>query len=160
MWQRRLHFAHLIDNLLADAAWVRIWRALRDAAGDMAAVAEILHVEPGSLRGFKDRATEAAISFNEKFHDIPPPLRTRNKKGILSAFAAEHRIPGRLELAGAAVRGGPPFLGLVLHVALPRLRSDREHQEQRDEEREDAQRLGKGDADEQRRRLLAGGGRS
>ena len=29
--------------------------------------------------------------FNEKFHDIPPPLRTRNKKGILAAFAAEHR---------------------------------------------------------------------
>ena len=33
MWQRRLHWAHLIDNLLADPAWVRIWRALRDAAG-------------------------------------------------------------------------------------------------------------------------------
>jgi hypothetical protein len=91
MWQRRLHWAHLIDNLLADPAWVRIWRALRDAAGDMAAVAEILHVEPGSLRGFKDRATDAAILFNEKFHDIPPPVRTRNKKGILAAFAAEHR---------------------------------------------------------------------
>ena len=91
MWQRRLHWAHLIDNLLADPAWVLVWRALRDAAGDMSAVAEILQVEPGSLRSFKDRATEAAIMFNDKFHDIPPPLRTRNKKGILAAFAAEHR---------------------------------------------------------------------
>lgn len=34
-WQRRLQWAPLIDNLLADATWVRIWRALRDAAGDM-----------------------------------------------------------------------------------------------------------------------------
>ena len=91
MWQRRLQWAHLIDNLLADASWVRVWRALRDAAGDMSAVAEMLHIEAGSLRGFKDRATEAAIQFNEKFHDIPPPARTRNKKGILAAFAAEHR---------------------------------------------------------------------
>jgi CheY-like chemotaxis protein len=90
-WQRRLQWSPLIDNLLADASWVRVWRALRDAAGDMARVAEILHVEPSSLRGFKDRATEAAIQFNEKFHDIPHPGRTRNKKGILSAFAAEHR---------------------------------------------------------------------
>jgi hypothetical protein len=90
-WQRRLQWSHLIDNLLADASWVRIWRALREAAGDMARVAQMLHVEPGSLRGFKDRATEAAIQFNEKFHDIPHPGRTRNKKGILAAFAAEHR---------------------------------------------------------------------
>jgi len=90
-WQRRLQHAPLIDSLLADASWVRIWRALRLAAGDMARVAEMLHVEPGSLRGFKDRATEAAIQFNEKFHDVPHPGRTRNKKGILSAFAAEHR---------------------------------------------------------------------
>jgi len=90
-WQQRLQWSHLIDNLLADASWVRIWRALRDAAGDMARVAQMLHVEPGSLRGFKDRATEAAIQFNEKFHDIPHPGRTRNKKGILAAFAAEHR---------------------------------------------------------------------
>ena len=44
LWQRRLHWAHLIDNLLADPAWVRVWRALRDAAGDMSAVAEILPV--------------------------------------------------------------------------------------------------------------------
>ena len=57
----------------------------------MSAVAEMLHIEAGSLRGFKDRATEAAIQFNEKFHDIAPPARTRNKKGILAAFAAEHR---------------------------------------------------------------------
>jgi len=90
-WQRRLGHAALIDSLLADASWVRIWRALRLAAGDMARVAELLEVEPGSLRGFKDRATEAAIAFNEKFHDMPHPGRTRNKKGILSAFAAEHR---------------------------------------------------------------------
>jgi hypothetical protein len=90
-WQRRLQWAPLIDNLLADASWVRIWRAIRDAAGDMALVAELLHVDSSSLRGFKDRATEAAIQFNEKFHDIPHPGRTRNKKGILAAFAAEHR---------------------------------------------------------------------
>jgi hypothetical protein len=37
-WQRRLQSAPLIDNLPADASWVRIWRALRDAAGDMALV--------------------------------------------------------------------------------------------------------------------------
>lgn len=91
MWQRRLQWAHLIDHLLADASWVRVWRALRDTAGDMSAVAELLNIEAGSLRGFKDRATEAAIQFNERFHDIPPPVRTRNKKGILAAFAAEHR---------------------------------------------------------------------
>ena len=58
-WQRRLQWAPLIDNLLADASWVRIWRALRDAAGDMALVAEMLHVDSSSLRGFKDRATKA-----------------------------------------------------------------------------------------------------
>jgi hypothetical protein len=91
MWQRRLQWAHLIDHLLADASWVRVWRALRDTAGDMSAVAELLNIEAGSLRGFKDRATEAAIQFSEKFHDVPPPARTRNKKGILAAFAAEHR---------------------------------------------------------------------
>ena len=90
-WQRRLQWAPLIDSLLADASWVRIWWALREAAGDMAQVAELLHLETGSLRGFKDRATEAAITFNERFHDMPHPGRTRNKKGILSAFAAEHR---------------------------------------------------------------------
>ena len=90
-WQRRLQWSSLIDSLLADASWVRLWGALRQAAGDMALVAELLQVEPGSLRGFKDRATDAAIQFNEKFHDVPHPVRTRNKKGILSAFAAEHR---------------------------------------------------------------------
>jgi hypothetical protein len=26
-----------------------------------------------------------------KFHDVPHPGQTRNKKGILAAFAAEHR---------------------------------------------------------------------
>ncbi|MGH3340459.1 MAG: hypothetical protein ACRDPL_16745, partial [Propionibacteriaceae bacterium] len=52
-WQRRLQWAPLIDNLLADASWLRIWRALRDAAGDMALVAEMLHVDSSSLRGFK-----------------------------------------------------------------------------------------------------------
>lgn len=90
-WQRRLESAYLIDSVLADASWVRMWAALREAAGDMARVAELVGVEPGSLRTFKDRATDAAIAFNEKFHDIPHPGRTRNKKGILSAFAAEHR---------------------------------------------------------------------
>lgn len=90
-WQRRLQSAYLIDSLLADASWVRIWRALRDAAGDMSLVAELLQMEASSLRGFKDRATDAAIGFNERFHDIPRPDRTRNKKGILAAFAAEHR---------------------------------------------------------------------
>ncbi|MCW2812436.1 MAG: CheY chemotaxis protein or a CheY-like (Receiver) domain [Friedmanniella sp.] len=90
-WQRRLQYSYLVESLLADASWVRIWKALRDAAGDMARVAELLQVEASSLRGFKDRATEAAISFNEKFYDVPHPGRTRNKKGILAAFAAEHR---------------------------------------------------------------------
>lgn len=90
-WQRRLQYSYLIESLLADASWVRVWKALRDAAGDMARVAELLQVEASSLRGFKDRATEAAISFNEKFYDVPHPGRTRNKKGILAAFAAEHR---------------------------------------------------------------------
>lgn len=90
-WQRRLEWSPLIDSLLADASWVRIWSALREAAGDMSRVAELLDVEPGSLRGFKDRATEAAIAFNEKFHDVPHPGRTRNKKGLLSSFAAEHK---------------------------------------------------------------------
>ena len=90
-WQQRLESSSLIDSLLADASWVRIWAALRQAAGDMAAVAELLGVEQGSLRGFKDRATDAAIAFNTRFHDVPHPGGTRNKKGILSAFAAEHR---------------------------------------------------------------------
>jgi hypothetical protein len=90
-WQQRLQWSSLIDSLLADASWVQIWGALRQAAGDMAAVAELLEVEPGSLRGFKERATDAAIEFNTRFHDVPHPGGTRNKKGILSAFAAEHR---------------------------------------------------------------------
>ena len=89
-WQRRLTWAPLIDSLLADASWVRIWHALRDAAGDMARVAEMLRIETSSLRSFKDRATEAAVVFNEKFHDKPHPGSTRNKKGILAAFVAEH----------------------------------------------------------------------
>jgi hypothetical protein len=96
-WQRRLQWAPLIDNLLADASWVRIWRALRDAAGDMALVAELLHVDSSSLRSFKDRATQAAIEFNEKFHDIPHPGRTRNKKGIL-ADSAGSRCPRKGEV--------------------------------------------------------------
>ncbi|MBM7798358.1 DNA-binding NarL/FixJ family response regulator [Microlunatus panaciterrae] len=90
-WQQRLQSAHLIDSLLADASWVRIWAAIREASGDMALVAKILDVGVSSLRSFKDRATEAAIAFNEKFHDQPHPGYSRNKKGILSSFAAEHR---------------------------------------------------------------------
>jgi CheY-like chemotaxis protein len=90
-WQQRLQWAALIDNLLAEPSWVRIWQAIRDAAGEMARVAELLNVDVRSLRTFKDRATAAAISFNEKFLDIPSPGETRNKKGILSAFASEHR---------------------------------------------------------------------
>ena len=113
-WQRRLGHAALIDSLLADASWVRTWRALRQAAGDMAQVAELLQVEPGSLRGFKDRATEAAIEFNDKFHDVPHPGRTRNKKGILSAFAAEHR-----HFLGA------PDLSTVMSPGSRRRRQDR-----------------------------------
>ncbi|MET0694601.1 MAG: hypothetical protein ABWX96_03855 [Propionibacteriaceae bacterium] len=90
-WQQRLQYAPLIDNLLAEPSWVRIWQAIRDAAGEMARVADILGVDVRSLRTFKDRATAAAITFNEKFHDVPNPGETRNKKGILSAFASEHR---------------------------------------------------------------------
>ncbi|HET9873614.1 MAG TPA: hypothetical protein VFP89_13605 [Propionibacteriaceae bacterium] len=89
-WQHRLQWAGLVDSLLAEPSWVRIWRALRDAAGEMSRVADILGVPVTSLRGFKERATEAAINFNERFHDIPHPGDTRNKKGILSSFAAEH----------------------------------------------------------------------
>jgi hypothetical protein len=91
LWQARLQWSFLIDNLLAEPSWVRIWQAIRDAAGEMARVADILGVDPPSLRTFKDKATEAAITFNEKFHDIPHPGDTRNKKGILSAFASENR---------------------------------------------------------------------
>jgi hypothetical protein len=90
-WQQRLQWSSLIDNLLAEPSWVRVWQAIRDAAGEMARVAEILEVDVRSLRTFKDRATAAAITFNEKFLDIPSPAGTRNKKGILSAFASEHR---------------------------------------------------------------------
>jgi hypothetical protein len=90
-WQERLQWAALIDSLLAEPSWVRIWAAIRDAAGEMARVADLLGVDVRSLRTFKDRATAAAITFNEKFHDIPHPGETRNKKGILSAFASEHR---------------------------------------------------------------------
>lgn len=90
-WQQRLQWAYLIDNLLAEPSWVRIWSAIREAAGEMSRVASILQVQVSSLRTFKDRATDAAILFNEKFHDVPNPGETRNKKGILSSFASEHR---------------------------------------------------------------------
>lgn len=90
-WQQRLQWSPLIDNLLAEPSWVRIWQALREAAGEMSRVADILGVPVTSLRGFKDRATGAAIAFNERFHDVPNPGDTRNKKGILSSFASEHR---------------------------------------------------------------------
>jgi len=90
-WQQRLEYAGLIDSLLAEPSWVAIWAAIREAAGEMSRVANILQVQVTSLRTFKDRATNAAILFNEKFHDIPNPGDTRNKKGILSSFASEHR---------------------------------------------------------------------
>ena len=83
--------AHLIDHLLADASWVRVWRALRDTAGDMSAVAELLNIEAGSLRGFKDRATEAAIQFSEKFHDVRRRPGPATRRGSWPRFAAEHR---------------------------------------------------------------------
>jgi CheY-like chemotaxis protein len=89
-WQRRLQWAHLVDSLLAEPSWVQMWQALRDAAGEMSRVAGILGVPVSALRGFKERATDAAIEFNTRFHDIPHPGDTRNKKGILSSFAAEH----------------------------------------------------------------------
>lgn len=91
LWQQRLEWAGLIDSLLAEPSWVAIWAAIREAAGEMSRVAAILQVQLSSLRSFKDRATNAAILFNEKFHDIPSPADTRNKKGILSSFASEHR---------------------------------------------------------------------
>ncbi len=90
-WRRRLLWSHLVDDLLAEASWVQIWRAIRDSAGEMARVAELLGCEVTQLRSFKDKATAAVNSFNEKFHDIPHPGDTRNKKGILSSFASENR---------------------------------------------------------------------
>jgi len=90
-WQTRLRYAGLIDNLLAEPSWVPVWAAIREANGEMSRVANILQVQVSSLRTFKDRATEAALMFNEKFHDIPNPGDTRNKKGVLSSFASEHR---------------------------------------------------------------------
>lgn len=91
LWRQRLQWAGLIDNLLAEPSWVQVWAAIREAAGEMSRVASILQVPVSSLRTFKDKATNAAILFNEKFHDIPNPGDTRNKKGILSSFASEHR---------------------------------------------------------------------
>ena len=90
-WQQRLQWSMLIDSLLAEPSWVRVWAAIRDASGEMGRVADILGVDVRSLRTFKDRATAAAQDFNEKFHDVPHLGETRNKKGVLSAFASEHR---------------------------------------------------------------------
>ncbi len=90
-WRRRLLWSHLVDDLLAEASWVQIWRAILDSAGEMARVAELLGYEVAQLRPFKDKATAAVNSFNERFHDIPNPVNTRNKKRILSSFASENR---------------------------------------------------------------------
>ena len=89
-WQQRLSHAALIDDILAEPYWVQIWRAVHEAAGEMQAAAKLLNRDANQLRGFKDRATHAVIEFNYHIHDIPRPHDQRNKKGILSTFAARH----------------------------------------------------------------------
>ncbi|GAA3609622.1 hypothetical protein GCM10022236_09110 [Microlunatus ginsengisoli] len=89
-WQRRLEHAGLIDDIVAEPYWVQIWRALHESAGEMQAAARLLGRDAAQLRGFKDRAMAAVVEFNRVIHDIEPPLVQRNKKGVLSTFAARH----------------------------------------------------------------------
>jgi ActR/RegA family two-component response regulator len=89
-WQRRLEHAGLIDEIVAEPYWVQIWRALHESAGEMQATARLLGRDAAQLRGFKDRAMTAVVEFNMLIHDIEPPLVQRNKKGVLSTFAARH----------------------------------------------------------------------
>jgi len=89
-WRNRMHRAYLIDAVLPDLSWVERWRALDTAAGDVTTAAGLLNLKTAHLRGFKDRATGAVNEFNAAFFDIPDRGPSRNKKGILGTFVAQH----------------------------------------------------------------------
>jgi CheY-like chemotaxis protein len=89
-WRARLHRAHLIDAVLPDLSWVERWRALDQAAGDVTAAAALLQLKAAHLRGFKDRATNAVNQVNAALFDLPNRGPSRNKKGILGTFVAQH----------------------------------------------------------------------
>ena len=89
-WRYRLEHAELIDAVLPDISWVERWRALDRAAGDVTAAAALLELRAAQLRSFKDRATEAVVRFNAAFFDRSGPGSSRNKKGILGSFVAQH----------------------------------------------------------------------
>jgi len=89
-WRTRLHRAHLIDAVLPDLSWVDRWRALDAAAGDVTAAAALLHLKAAHLRSFKDRATNAVNQVNAALFDLPDRGPSRNKKGILGTFVAQH----------------------------------------------------------------------
>ena len=89
-WRTRLHRAHLIDAVLPDLTWVDRWRALDRAAGDVTAAAALLQLKATHLRGFKDRATNAVNQVNAALFDLPDRGPSRNKKGILGTFVAQH----------------------------------------------------------------------
>ncbi len=106
-WQRRLDHAALIDDIVAEPYWVQIWRALHESAGEMQATARLLGRDAAQLRGFKDRAMAAVVEFNLVIHDIEPPLVQRNKKGVLSTFAARHwQFLGAPDLSTAMAANG------------------------------------------------------
>jgi hypothetical protein len=91
-WKGRLQYAYLIDAVFANPSWILIWSAICESAADMQLTGAMLGVSSAHLRGFKDRATDAVNVFREKLSGISYPGNTRNKKGILSAFAAENRL--------------------------------------------------------------------
>jgi hypothetical protein len=110
-WQIRLQHAALIDDIVAEPYWVQIWRALHESAGEMQAAARLLGRDAAQLRGFKDRAMSAVVEFNHVIHEIEPPPAQRNKKGVLSTFAARHwqflGAPDLTTAMAADVRVGP-----------------------------------------------------
>jgi len=89
-WRSRMHRAHLIDAVLPDVSWVERWRALDQASGDVTIAAGLLNLKNAYLRGFKDRAPAAVNLVNEALFDIPNRGPSRNKKGILGTFVAQH----------------------------------------------------------------------
>jgi CheY-like chemotaxis protein len=89
-WKHRLRSARVIDALLPDPSWVYRWRALDRAAGDVSAAASLLQLEAARLRGFKDRATDAVNLANATLFELPDRGPTRNKKGLLGTFVAQH----------------------------------------------------------------------
>jgi ActR/RegA family two-component response regulator len=89
-WRNRLQRAALIDALLPDLAWIERWRALDRAAGDVGAAARLLNLKTSHLRGFKERGVLVVNQVNEAFFDLPNPGPSRNKKGILMTFVAQH----------------------------------------------------------------------